>query len=342
MDADLQTSTTQGATPPPLPNEDDYAKMTPEQRDALFDTPSEKVEPKTEEKVVTNGYAPAVEEKEPGEITLDGKPEAVRDAKGRFVPFEAYGKSKAKVKELETALTAEREERLKLTGRADELSKIIGLLPQAKKEEKAKAAEPEKAPDPEEDVLGALKFGLAEIGRLTKRMEEGTTKQKATEAHTQLIQGYEADAAKVLKEKPDLAEAYAHVQKAQRGIMNARGITDPATQATLLAKAEEDLVRDALSKGQSPTRQIYDMAVGAFGYVPKGAAQPAAAAGATKTEAERKLEAVKEGMAASGSLSTAAGGGGNAPIDLSKLTQAEFDQLHDKLSKTEWRRLMGE
>lgn len=342
----LETQTEQIAPqapppPPSLPSEEEYASFTPEQREALWkEPPKPAVEtPKDTPKV----SPPSVDqEREPGEINVgdDGR---VRDAKGRFVPFEAYGKVKSRNKELEDSLAKERDARAKLEGRTEELNKILGLLPKVSNQpEQPKAAEPPKEIDPEEDVIGALKQLVGWRKEVVQRFDKTEAERAAGEAQRQMVNSYTEDVKATLAELPDLGDAYAHVKNTQAAILRAQGINDEGVIKQLLEKAELDFVQAAQTNKVSAAKGLYAIAK-AQGYVPKTqAAAPAAAPAApAKSEAEQRLEAVKEGMKAAGSLSGASGGAPPAQYNLANMSEEEFGDLKTKLSKAEWRKLMG-
>lgn len=335
------TITPAAVTPPPVPSEEDYAAYTPEQRGEYMKSGAEPAsEPNRQVADTPKVETPKVEdtEQEPGEVRLENG--TTRDTKtGRFVPYEVLGKTRTKLKDTETQLATERQARAQEKGRYDELSAIVGLVERINGKGKTEEAKPEIADvDPTEDVIGAVKAQGELLKRLlNERKESDQRTAKQTEAK-QIETFFTSDFNATKATTPDLGDAHAHLLERRKAEYAAMGITGD-TFNTVLAKSLDELVRNAKANGQSPSKVLYDLAV-VNGY--KRAEAKTETQQPTKTDAERKIEDLKAGMNAGGSLSNASGGGSEAAtIDWSKMGESEYSDLRNRLSKAEWRKLMG-
>jgi hypothetical protein len=327
------------APPPSVMDEDSYAALSPEdRRKELYGDAEPKVDtpkPKTNGHDTGSDALKADDDAEPGEIRIEADGQ-VRDKKsGRFVPYELYAKTREKVKSRDGELTKLRTESATAEGRYKELSAIVGLLtPEQKAEAKP---EPRKAVDPDEDVIGAMKFALAELEELKKTAQESHQTITAQTENTKVLAAYEKDIGATIKEKADFPDAYAHLRQIKDRELEVRGIKDPARREAMLRKAESDLVHTALKEGRSAAQELYALAE-VYGYAKKAA--PAANG---KSEAEAKIEAIKSGMQAGASLAGAGGvsAEGISEGSISKMNEDEYGKLKAQLSKAEWRKLMG-
>jgi hypothetical protein len=327
------------APPPSVMDEDAYAALSPEERrrERMGERePEPAPAPKTNGHDTSSDALKADDDGEPGEIRIEENG-TVRDRKtGRFVPYEAYGKVREKAKATEAELTALRETHAKAEGRYSELSSIIGLLTKDEKPAQSNA-EPAKPIDPREDVIGAVQYLLEQFPQVQKALEETKGGLTQRDENARILSAYEQDIGSTLKEHADFGDAYAHLVRVKDRELEVRGIADPERRKQLLQGAEREIVTKALKEGRSAAKELYALAE-VYGYTKKAAA-PANG----KSEAEAKIEHIRGGMQAGASLSPAGGssGEGISEGNLAKMSEDEYASLRSKLSKTEFRKLMG-
>ena len=351
MSTETQTGTNVGATATPSLVADDFdenayvAMSASDRRAYLGDDAGEaseapaKVE-STAKAVTETKTATGDDDAADGEITIstDGKV-GRNDKTGRFVPYEVYGKTRGRAKDAETALQKEREERALEKGRYTELSNLLGLMEKtgAIEPKAAAKAEAAKAINPKEDVIGAVEAMLSEIEGMKKNGKEREEADGKARERRDLNNFFESDVAKFRTTNPDFEDALTHLIKVKHAELEAHGIADKGTRDQMLLQATEDLISNAKAGGNSAAERIYAMATKAFGYTKKDATQQVANA---TSDAEKKIAAVKSGMAASPSLS---GAGGAAPenLDLAKMSEDEYSNLMARLSPAQRRKLLG-
>lgn len=194
----------------------------------------------------------------------------------------------------------------------------------------------EEAPDPEKDIFAFVKWQTKQVEALKAQLAEGTTKQQAREQESTFRQTYIADATKFNAENPDFKDAYMHLVGGRDKELAVMGMTDSKERAAFIAKEEKAIVEQALQRGVSPSQMLYQLAK-TRGYAKKEA--PAA----QQNDPATKIENIKKQQAASNSLTGAGGssGEGLTAAALGDMSEAEFEQVMSKLSKTERRRLLG-
>lgn len=269
-------------------------------------------------------------------ITADGK--VGRDTRtGRFVPYEVYGKLRTQSKETATALEKERQERALEKGRYTELASIVGLLEKTgavtgnEPEAKTEAVKP----DPKIDAIGAIEFTLARLEAMERQAKEREEQTVKSRGRTELNSYFENDVAAFEKTHPDFKEALSHLISAKHAEFEGYGVTDKATRDQMLLKATEDMIEDAKKNGQSAAERLYTAAVKAFRYAKADAATKDAG------DANRRLDAVKSGIAAAASLSGGGGGGNPDTLDLAKMSEDEYSALMSKLTPAQRRKMLG-
>jgi hypothetical protein len=322
-------------------DEDAFAALTPEQRRSALHGEDQSAKA---ERIVENfhksGDAKGAEKQaddEPVEgetfIDADGK---ARDVKtGRFVPHEAYTKLQTKHKQTKTELEQSRERAAKTEGRLTELSNLLGLV--LKDEEPAQRQEAPRKVDPKEDLVGALEYALEQLGNVNKKLEEGETVSKQREANTRLVTSYEADIKATLAKAPEFKDAYGFLLETVHKELEARGLSDKALRDKAIAKSEREIVEEALEAGRSPCSVLFAMAEA------RGWKKAAPSNDPLKSAAAEKIEDRRDKMAASASLSAAGGSSGESLTakDLAEMSEDQLADLKSKLSKAQWRKLMG-
>lgn len=284
----------------------------------------------------------------PGEV-VDPDEEGAEDAeanKGRFVRHGAFHKERVQRKEAQRAL-AELQERF---ARGDErlrmLTQAMQAAPQAPAAPAQPAPEPEKAPDPNEDIFGYvqhLEKQLAEVRNGHKEMTEAQKQQaeqaRAAEEERTIVGAYRQDIERYAAAEPAFGDAYTYLVQGRVAELKLYGLTDQ--QAVAQANADElAFVRSAVQRGVSPAEQAFALAK-ARGFVPKAPEPAAAPAAPAETPAERQAR-LAAGQATAKSLSAASGGpAGEVTMEmLASMSESDFEAFVAK-NPAKARALMG-
>ena len=285
----------------------------------------------------------------PGEV-VDPDAEAdgsAEENKGKFVRHGAFHQERERRKALEREVTELREkhargdERLRLLTEAAQRSAAPAAAPAA-------SAEPEKAPDPDDDIFGYARYLEKQIAdirtgqtQLTEAQKHAQESRAAETQRNETLNTYRADVQRVMAAEPAFAEAYNHLFAGRVAEMKLFGMSD--TDALKAAHDDEfALVQSAIQGGRSPAEIVLQMAK-ARGFAPKAAepapeAQPAAP---TETPAERATR-IEAGQRIGKSLSSAGGApAGELTFEmLASMSEAEFEKAM-KSNPARVRKLMG-
>ena len=270
----------------------------------------------------------------------------------------------------------EREQRLRL----DERTKMLLDAISAKPKVEAKADEPaDPEPDGEDDPIAHAAWTSRELKRTQKIIQDIQTGTKQRDTATaaeneerQVYDTYENDLKREATADPSFAEAFVHLRESRytelgfiyAGIdINDKAAVDAALTPEQQGKLAQDIqrsfhneqmlvAREALSKGKSPAKVVANLArargwkapaAGAVAKPANGAVSAKPANGAAKPTVGEELAAIREGQAASRSLSDGGSSSGNdiTPERLAAMTEEEFQDFYDSMPKAKLDRMMG-
>lgn len=285
--------------------------------------------------------APAAAASAPGEaaapgdvVDPEGEEGSPEENKGKFVRHGAFHQERERRKAVERELAEYRE---KFT-RGDERLRLLTQAMQAPAQPAAQQAapEPEKVPDPAEDIFGYIEHLKKELEAVRSGHQQVTEaqKQQAEQARVQaeereIVGFYQRDHQRFAAAEPAYADAYSFLVQGRVAELKLYGLDDQ--QAIAQANADElAFVRSAVQRGLSPAEQAFALAK-ARGFVAKAAvpATPPAAPAETPAERQARLAA---GQAAARSLSGAGGGpAGEVTVEmLASMSEAEFEAFAAK------------
>jgi len=265
--------------------------------------------------------------------------------KGRFVRHGAFHKERERRKAVERQFQdlqerfARGDERLRLLSEAMQRPAPAAAQP-------AQVAEPEKVPDPNEDIFGYVKHLEAQLAKVASGHEQMTQaqKQQAEEAqaereHQAVVSSYQQDVARFAQAEPAFAEGYQFLIQGRIAELKHFGATD--AEAVQAVQADElALIQAARAKGVSPAEHVYAMAK-LRGFAPKPAS-PAAPAAPAETPGERAARTAA-GQAGPGLSLSGAGGSpaGEVTMEmLASMSEADFEAYAAK-NPSRVRALMG-
>jgi hypothetical protein len=234
------------------------------------------------------------------------------------VPLESLQEERARRKGLEQTAQRQAEQ----LARYDERFRIVEQLNR----------QPQQAPpDPETDIFGHARHLDQQVRALHEQNQQFTQAQQVAQQRNQLVQGYQADAARLASEVPDFKDAYKFMVESRQKELRAIGYKDPATIAQALQNDELSVVAMAIQNGNSPAEAIYALAQ-ARGYAPQKG----------QTAAE-KLAVIEKGQAANKSLSSTGGAAGEGEMTGEALLKMPLDEFEawTKKNPAKARRLMG-
>lgn len=255
----------------------------------------------------------------------DGKP---RGTNGQFVPHKAFHAVREKYKSTRDELATTKEK----FARADERLALLNEVLSGQQKPADQTSQQEEMPDPEKDIFAYVKWQAKQIDTLKSQLTEGTTKQEAREQETVFRNTYIADATAFNAKTPDFKDAYLHLVQGRDKELAVMGMTDPAERKAFIAKEEKAIVEQALARKVSPSEMLYQLAQNR-GYAKKAA----------QSDPASKIENIRKSQAASLSLTGTGGssGEGLTAAALADMSEAEFEQVMSKLSKSERARLLG-
>jgi len=316
-------------------NLNDPMELTPEEQ-AYFDNggvePSapanEPAEPEETVLEADTGH----DEPEDGIDDTDDEPE--QGKKPGFVPHRKLHKALEKVKAKEAEAAKEREERIRLEERFNQLVQRV-QQPQQQQPQVQEPA-PQVAPDPNEDIFGAVQHQAKTIEQVQAEITAYKQQRAQEEQKQRIIQAAGAAEQQFMAEAPDYPDALNHLRAARVAELQMFGLTEAQARAKV-GQEEIQLAAQALQRGQNPAKLAYDWAK-QRGYAKK-APEPA-----PEPPAE-KLTRQAEAQARSGTLSH--GGGAPAPVKLdartvAAMSEAEFSALMEKHPKALEKLLRGD
>lgn len=254
----------------------------------------------------------------------DGKP---RGTNGQFVPHKAFHAVREKYKSTRDELAQTKEKFARVDERLSLLNEVLSGQKPAEQQ-----AQQEEMPDPEKDIFAYVKWQAKQIDTLKSQLTEGTSKQEAREQETVFRNTYIADATAFNSKTPDFKDAYLHLVQGRDKELAFMGMTDANERRAFIAKEEKAIVEQALARKVSPSEMLYQLAQ-TRGYSKKAAA----------ADPVSKIENIRKSQAASLSLTGTGGssGEGLTAAALADMSEAEFEQVMSKLSKSERARLLG-
>lgn len=321
---------------------DDSDSLSPAE-EAFFASKGEKAEGLTEQKAepekpekVEAKDAPKEEKKEAKAEGDDPEAEETVELenKGRFVRHGAFHKERMQRKALEQQLAernAKLAEREQAFARVDERLKLLNEALSPKEQQD------DKAPDPEHDPIGFMRWQAKRIEQLEgKTVEVAKTAQQQQE-EVNIRNAYVADARAFVGKTPDFTEAYQFLLQGRDLELQAYGITDAQERAKIIQDEERNLVARALKDNASPSERVYNLAK-ARGYAKKAEAKPE-----PDKKAEEQIDTIARGQAASKTLSSA----GGSPTEvltaeaLANMSEEEFQAWMAKTPRSQQRAIFG-
>lgn len=257
-----------------------------------------------------------------GDVQIDDKGQ-IRDLKtGRFVPHAKFHQAREKAKTLEAELNSYREK----FARADERLAVLNQALTTADPAKAKAQQPanpfeEADVDASADIFKALDQQKRRNAWLMSQLKETKGQTEAKFAANTIEGHYKAARAAI----PDFAEAHAHLTEvAHKELELVHGVADKAERQKIIDQREREAVIDAVRNGQNPAERMVKLA-----QVRGWAKKAPAPAEAQKTAAEQKIEQIRNGQAAAGTLANAAGGA-SGPLTMDAFMAMSDDVLYEK------------
>lgn len=240
------------------------------------------------------------------------KAEPEKPEKEKVVPYAALHEERMRRKETQKEIQALREKLETGERRVQELMKRF---------------EPP-APKFEENPAAHLKHELESVrGEIaeTRKFKEEHEKQLAEQRkHQEFVENYRAQAEIFESQVPDFKEAYNFVIKTRFEELKEAGYK-PDKIRQIINNEERMIVEDAFNDEANPAERIYKMAK-ARGYAKE------------KSEAEKQIETVQEGLKNSTTLSK--GGGTSKGLTLQSLAEMSEDEFN-KIDEATFRKLMG-
>lgn len=277
----------------------------------------------------------------------DGK---LRAKNGKFVSHKALHKERERRK----LATKEAEElRLKLA-RGEERLAILNEAfnangdPKSAQQQNIPTTTPnplnEDPIDPEKDFFGWAKQMQRQKDYLAQQLNHTSSEVQQREQFRAVTETYHNDARRFMAQTPDFQDAYMHLIQGRHRELEFMGMKDERQRNQYIAQEEAQIVMQALQAGQSPAQMMYQLAQ-TRGFAP-GAKPPAQQNGAPpppKTNAQQKIEQLRNGQQAAQSLSNVAGSAGDSLTmsTLASMSDAEFSAVVDKMSKAQVEKLLG-
>lgn len=277
-------------------------------------------------------------------------------------------------------LSKEREARVRLDERTKQLLEAIQQRPAA--QQPAAPKEPEDPePNLEEDPIGHAQWETRQLRKRLDALE-GTTRQRAEQSDAereqeQLASAYSEDIQAKAGEDASFGEAFVHLRETRyrelgfifagidimdKEAVEARLTPEEQGKLSQYIKAvfhneQMEVARQAVRTRRRPADIVLNLAR-ARGWAPKApapapagggaAAEPGAAPAAPRAAApagsvKDQLAAIREGAAASRSLSNGGGspGGEMTPERLAAMSDEEFEEFYSGTTKNRFDRIMG-
>jgi hypothetical protein len=179
----------------------------------------------------------------------------------------------------------------------------------------------EAAPNPDQDIFGAVKHSLRELEQLKGNYGQIQQQSQQQQVVSTLRSAYVQDAQKVRAEKPDFDDAYSHLIRNRDLELQRLGVADSTQRQAMIEMEELQIVANAVQRDESPAEIAYELAK-MRGYVPKQGQQAAP-----------DLARIAAGQERNKSLSLGAGAPAAGSLDARALARMSEDQIHE-LMKT--------
>jgi hypothetical protein len=278
-------------------------------------TPENQPEPKAE---------PETEEPETGE---DEGPEGEAEGnKGQYVRREALRQERERRKGLQKELAEAREARARL----DERLRIFSEASQRAAPKPAEPqAEPEKVPNPEEDIFGYARHLQAKLDKLEGGLSQRDEQARQREAGEAVLSSYKQDAQRFAQAEPSFPEAYNHLYRSRAQELQYAGMTNPQEIMQAIARDEFEIAQQAIRDGVSPAQRIYEIAK-ARGFAPKAPEPTLEPKPVAETAAEKATRAQAGQNGPGRSLSSVGGKpAGSMPTveELANMSEEDFNRF---------------
>lgn len=267
-----------------------------------------------EEGQPTDAIAAAIEDDDDGD---DESPSAAQ--RPGFVPHRKLHKAIEARKKVEADLTKEREERIRLEERTNQ------LLQRFQQPQPEARPEPEPPPpNPEDDFFGALAHQSKTVEELKRDVDNYKKQQEQESRVKSVLNAAHSAEREFITEAPDYPDAMEHLRNSRVAELKVFGLND--TQARQRVGQEEiQMAAQALQRNVSPARLAYQWAT-QRGYVKKA---PANEEAAPSEDAATRINRAADAQSRSQTLG---GGGSSAPVGLTaqsvaKMSEAEFAKL---------------
>lgn len=246
------------------------------------------------------------------------QPEAPHEQK--TVPLPALHEERAKRRELQAQLQAERERVAAMEARFQERLSMLQRAMQPQKE----------VPSIDENPVGHLKHSIEEVKAETQRANEQFQQWQEQQKQAQIIQAaasrVNAAEAEFTQQKPDYNEAlnYYRAQRA-RELMAFSGLDEDQARQQVGRELVEGAIAHA-AQGRNPAEIAYRLAE-ARGYKPQARVSDA-----------QKIEVQQRGVAAAKTLGSGGTAGGLSAKALLEMSDEDFSKA---TKGNKWRELMG-
>jgi hypothetical protein len=322
-----------------------------------------------------DGAPPATPPAE-GEADDDGDDEVDPTQGGKFPQRVSYHKFKRTDDRLKAATTQLKEANEKLARTDERIKMLVAAVAPTMQQQPPKAAEPDPnelgpMPDPEQDIFAFAKWQAKKNEMLEQHLMAVTENVIGTQEDQQLKNAYLSDIQTFAASTPDFRNAYEHMMltRVAELAMQQFGVNllEQGSQLTKpqydriaqqVEREERQLAQIAFKNGQSPSRQLYVMAMHRGYRTPEaapapGAAPPAAKPGngsaappapAARPSVSAAVAAARRATETNQTLSS----GGGAPegqltsAQVMAMGNAEFDRWFSTASPEEIRAVLGQ
>lgn len=306
-------------------------------------TPNEPSEPVARDTKAADQVKPiAAAQGEDGAHEDGGSEPSQPNKPQKMVPHQALHEAREQTK-------VEKAERQRLQDQYKTLEERTNLLLKSFTEQQSPKVDPAKqqtAPDPENDPLGYLLWGMKSLAERQEKFE-GTQKQQTEQAQNySALQNLQSTALaqeeQFRVETPDYDAASQHLQKTRLAEFAAMGYS-PQDSREMLRQEAVGIADRMVQQGKNPAEAIYEMAK-LRGYAPAAPpAEPEPGVDQALVDANTdKLKTVQAGQKQAATLSQARGSAPQAMTAnrLMEMSATEFEAFRQKSPK-EFRNLMG-
>lgn len=227
------------------------------------------------------------------------------------------------------ALHEERREKKELREKIRLMEERFGQLTQVVSQRLQPPPQEAEIPDVNVDPVAHFRAKTEALERELRQLREPVQQMRQQTQADQQMQALQAHVAqqeaRFAQEKPDYAEALAHVKRTSFAGIKALGYSDQQAMA-LMHQEFAKLSHRIATTGGDVAEHVYEMAL-ANGYTPKQAQQ-------------EKLQSLQNGVKAAKSLGS--GGGVGAKVSLAALAEMPADEFAKAVGdESAWRKLMG-